>query len=81
MNLANRLLLGSLLIGLVCTVDPRNADVLYSTSVVTVKSTDGGAHWSSLRGVEEHITNYPWYRQDVSVPRIVGDGPRTQSTG
>lgn len=43
MNLANRLLLGSLLIGLVCTVDPRNADVLYSTSVVTVKSTDGGA--------------------------------------
>ncbi len=31
-------------------VDPRNADVLYSASVVTMKSTDGGAHWSSLRG-------------------------------
>jgi photosystem II stability/assembly factor-like uncharacterized protein len=31
-------------------VDPRNADVLYSASVVTVKSTDGGVHWSSLRG-------------------------------
>jgi photosystem II stability/assembly factor-like uncharacterized protein len=31
-------------------VDPRNADVLYSASLVTVKSTDGGAHWSSLRG-------------------------------
>jgi photosystem II stability/assembly factor-like uncharacterized protein len=31
-------------------VDPRNADVLYSASTVAVKSTDGGAHWSSLRG-------------------------------
>jgi photosystem II stability/assembly factor-like uncharacterized protein len=31
-------------------VDPRNADVLYSASLVTMKSTDGGAHWFSLRG-------------------------------
>ncbi len=31
-------------------VDPTNADVLYSASIVTMKSTDGGAHWSSLRG-------------------------------
>jgi photosystem II stability/assembly factor-like uncharacterized protein len=31
-------------------VDPRNADVLYSASTVTTKSTDGGAHWYSLRG-------------------------------
>jgi photosystem II stability/assembly factor-like uncharacterized protein len=31
-------------------VDPRNADVLYSASLVTMKSTDGGAHWTSLRG-------------------------------
>ena len=31
-------------------VDPRNADVLYSASLVTMKSTDGGARWSSLRG-------------------------------
>ncbi|HEV7612628.1 MAG TPA: hypothetical protein VGO37_12165 [Steroidobacteraceae bacterium] len=31
-------------------VDPKNADVLYSASLVTMKSTDGGAHWSSLRG-------------------------------
>lgn len=31
-------------------VDPRNADVLYSASLVTMKSTDGGSHWSSLRG-------------------------------
>jgi photosystem II stability/assembly factor-like uncharacterized protein len=31
-------------------VDPHNADVLYSASLVTVKSTDGGVTWSSLRG-------------------------------
>jgi photosystem II stability/assembly factor-like uncharacterized protein len=31
-------------------VDPRNADILYSASLVTMKSTDGGSHWSSLRG-------------------------------
>jgi photosystem II stability/assembly factor-like uncharacterized protein len=31
-------------------VDPSNADVLYSASIVTMKSTDGGVHWISLRG-------------------------------
>ena len=31
-------------------VDPRNADVLYSASLVTVKSTDGGVSWMSIRG-------------------------------
>jgi photosystem II stability/assembly factor-like uncharacterized protein len=31
-------------------VDPTNADILYSASIVTMKSTDGGTHWSSLRG-------------------------------
>jgi photosystem II stability/assembly factor-like uncharacterized protein len=31
-------------------VDPRNADVLYSASIVAMKSTDGGAHWTSLQG-------------------------------
>jgi len=31
-------------------VDPTNADILYSASIVTMKSTDGGAHWTSLRG-------------------------------
>jgi photosystem II stability/assembly factor-like uncharacterized protein len=34
----------------VIKVDPSNADVLYSASIVTMKSTDGGAHWISLRG-------------------------------
>jgi len=31
-------------------VDPHDADVLYSASLVTVKSVDGGVHWTSLRG-------------------------------
>ncbi|MEO8216169.1 MAG: glycoside hydrolase [Acidobacteriota bacterium] len=31
-------------------VDPKNPDVIYSTSIVTVRSTDGGKTWFSLRG-------------------------------
>lgn len=31
-------------------VDPRNPDVVYSASIVTVRSTDGGKTWTSLRG-------------------------------
>ena len=31
-------------------VDPHNADVVYSASIVTVRSTDGGKTWTSLRG-------------------------------
>jgi photosystem II stability/assembly factor-like uncharacterized protein len=31
-------------------VDPRNADVVYSTSIVTCRSEDGGKTWISLRG-------------------------------
>jgi hypothetical protein len=31
-------------------VDPRNAELLYSASIVTMKSGDGGVSWSSLRG-------------------------------
>ena len=31
-------------------VDPKNADVVYSTSIVTVRSEDGGKSWSSIRG-------------------------------
>ena len=30
--------------------DPHNPDVVYSTSIVTVRSTDGGKTWISLRG-------------------------------
>jgi photosystem II stability/assembly factor-like uncharacterized protein len=31
-------------------VDPKNPDVVYSASLVTVRSTDGGKTWMSLRG-------------------------------
>jgi photosystem II stability/assembly factor-like uncharacterized protein len=31
-------------------IDPGNADVLYSASIVVMKSTDGGVHWTSFKG-------------------------------
>jgi photosystem II stability/assembly factor-like uncharacterized protein len=31
-------------------VDPKDPDTLYSATIVVQKSTDGGVHWSSLRG-------------------------------
>ena len=31
-------------------VDPKNPDVVYSASIVTMRSTDGGKTWSGLRG-------------------------------
>jgi photosystem II stability/assembly factor-like uncharacterized protein len=31
-------------------VDPKNADVVYVASIVTVRSTDGGKTWKSIRG-------------------------------
>ncbi len=31
-------------------IDPQNADVVYTTSIVTCRSTDGGKTWISLRG-------------------------------
>ncbi|MFY9753583.1 MAG: hypothetical protein WAJ92_13140 [Candidatus Acidiferrales bacterium] len=31
-------------------VDPKNPDVVYSTSIVTLRSIDGGKTWTSLRG-------------------------------
>lgn len=31
-------------------VDPRNPDIVYSTSIVTCRSTDGGKTWISLKG-------------------------------
>jgi len=34
----------------VLRVDPTNADVVYSTSLVTMLSSDGGKSWRSLRG-------------------------------
>jgi photosystem II stability/assembly factor-like uncharacterized protein len=34
----------------IVAVDSKNADVLYSASIVTMRSTDGGKTWSGLRG-------------------------------
>jgi photosystem II stability/assembly factor-like uncharacterized protein len=34
----------------ILTVDPKNAETLYSASIVIMKSTDGGSHWTSFRG-------------------------------
>jgi photosystem II stability/assembly factor-like uncharacterized protein len=34
----------------ILTVDPRNADILYSASIVVMKSIDGGSHWISFKG-------------------------------
>ena len=34
----------------IAKVDPKNADVIYSASIVTPRSIDGGKTWTSLRG-------------------------------
>ena len=34
----------------IITVDPHDADILYSASIVVMKSVDGGSHWSSFKG-------------------------------
>ncbi len=34
----------------ILAVDPKNSDVVYSASIVTTRSTDGGKTWSGLRG-------------------------------
>jgi len=34
----------------VLRVDPEDPDVLYSASIVTLRSTDGGKNWTSIRG-------------------------------
>ena len=34
----------------VLRADPKNADIVYSTGIVTMKSVDGGRNWQPLRG-------------------------------
>jgi len=34
----------------IARVDPKNPDVVYSASIVTVRSSDGGRTWESIRG-------------------------------
>lgn len=56
-------------------VDPRNADILYSASLVTMKSTDGGVSWSSLRGAPggDDYQNLWISPDDSATLALVGD--------
>jgi photosystem II stability/assembly factor-like uncharacterized protein len=71
-------------------VDPGNPDVVYSASIVTMKSTDGGKTWSSLRGAPggDDYQNIWINPRDSNIMLLVGDqgalvtlnGGRTWST-
>ena len=58
-------------------VDPQNADVVYSASIVTWKSTDGGKTWGGLRGapgwrrLSEHL-------DQPNEPQHFGDRQRSR---
>jgi photosystem II stability/assembly factor-like uncharacterized protein len=56
-------------------VDPKNPDVVYSASIVTMKSTDGGKTWSGWRGAPggDDYQNL-WINPDHSdIILLVGD--------
>jgi photosystem II stability/assembly factor-like uncharacterized protein len=56
-------------------VDPKNPDVVYSASIVTMKSTDGGKNWTSFRGAPggDDYQNL-WINPDFpSIILLVGD--------
>jgi photosystem II stability/assembly factor-like uncharacterized protein len=59
----------------VIRVDPSNADVLYSTSIVTMKSSDGGRSWVSLRGAPggDDYQNLWINPRDSRLIALVGD--------
>jgi photosystem II stability/assembly factor-like uncharacterized protein len=71
-------------------VDPKNADIVYSTSTVTMKSTDGGKTWMSFRGAPggDDYQNMWINPNDPNTILLVGDqgalvtvnGGRTWST-
>jgi photosystem II stability/assembly factor-like uncharacterized protein len=57
------------------TVDPKNADIVYSASTVMMKSTDGGKTWTSFRGAPggddyQHLWINP---DDPNIILLVGD--------
>jgi photosystem II stability/assembly factor-like uncharacterized protein len=56
-------------------VDPQNPDVVYSTSIVTCKSTDGGKTWISLRGAPggDDYQNLWINPRDPSILLLVSD--------
>ena len=59
----------------VIRVDPTNPDVLYSTSVVTMKSSDGGRSWVPLRGAPggDDYQNLWINPTDSRIMALVGD--------
>ena len=56
-------------------VDPKNPDIVYSTSIVTVRSTDAGRTWTSIRGAPggDDYQNIWINPMDPKTILIVGD--------
>jgi photosystem II stability/assembly factor-like uncharacterized protein len=56
-------------------VDPKNPDIVYSTSTVTMKSTDGGKTWMSFRGAPggDDYQNIWINPNDPNIILLVGD--------
>lgn len=56
-------------------VDPKNPDIVYSTSTVTMKSTDGGKTWISFRGAPggDDYQNMWINPNDPNIILLVGD--------
>ncbi len=59
----------------VVRVDPTNPDVVYSTGIVTMKSSDGGKTWLSLRGAPggDDYQNLWINPRDPHIIALVGD--------
>jgi photosystem II stability/assembly factor-like uncharacterized protein len=56
-------------------VDPKNPDIVYTTSTVTMKSTDGGKTWMSFRGAPggDDYQNIWINPNDPNIILLVGD--------
>ena len=56
-------------------VDPKNPDIVYCTSTVTMKSTDGGKTWISFRGAPggDDYQNMWINPTDTNIMLLVGD--------
>ena len=56
-------------------VDPRNPDIIYSASTVTMRSTDGGKTWSGFRGAPggDDYQNLWINPNDPNIILLVGD--------
>ena len=58
-------------------VDPKNPDVVYSASIVTWKSTDGGKTWTGIQGcarrrrLSEHLDQSRLIRNIIAAGRAI----------